>query len=168
MNISVAVEGDSSTSGDVKVYYFPSDGAITNNAQLNPANYEPIKTLSYTLSSEEKFVYFSLGSQYDRFYIAIEVDNTCFKLRGLKVSYNVCRSDPEGLVVYPDTPVGSSATTTSARCKDNAMVSSGSSLSVTCNTDGTYSGTPSCSCDGGHFESGASCHRETIMHNVCI
>ena len=165
MNISVAVEGDSSTSGDVKVHYFPSNGAITNNAQLNPANYERIKTLSYTPSSEEKIVYFSLGSQYDRFYIAIEVDNTCFKLRGLKVSYNVCRSDPEGLVVYPDTPISTSATTTDAKCKDNAIVSPGSSLSITCNPDGTYSGSPSCSCGGGHFESGQSCHREITIHD---
>ena len=163
VQITVAVEGDSSSSGSVKVHHFPSNRPITNNAQLNTANYNFIKSLSFTPSSEEKSAYFFLGSQYDRFYIAIEVEKTCFTLRGLKVSYNVCRSDPEGLVVYPDTPVGTSALTVSAKCKDNAIVSPGSSLSITCNTDGMYSGSPSCSCGGGHFESGDSCQRKIAI-----
>ena len=167
MNISVQIEGDSSTSGAIKVHYFPSNGPITTNAQLNTANYYLIESLSFTPSSEEKSATFALGSEYDRFYIAIKVENTCFILRRLKVSYNVCHSDPEGLVVFPDTPIGTSAATVSAKCTDNAMVSPGSSLTITCNTDGTFFGSPSCSCDGGHFESGESCHRETAKY-TCI
>ena len=169
INISVAVEGDSSSSGTIKVHYFPSDGPITTNAQLNTANYIFFKSVPYTPSSEEKTVTFNLASQYDRFYIAIEVENTCFTLRDLHVSYNnVCRSDPKGLVVYPDTPIGNSTTTTSAKCTDSAIVSSGSSLTITCNTDGTFSAVPSCFCGSGQFESGGNCHREIIVHDVCI
>ena len=164
MQIIVDVEGDSSSGGPIKVHYYPSNGPIASNAQLNTDNYNLIGSLSFGASTSKQSVTFSLGSQFDRFYIAIAVEDTCFYLRGLQVSFKACQSDPVGLVIYPDTPVGTSAATVSAKCKDNAIVSLGSSPSITCNTDGTFSGFPSCSCDGGHFESGESCQREITIY----
>ena len=167
MQIIVVVGGDSSSGGTIKVHYYPSNGPIASNAQLNSDNYEFIGSLFFNASVyDEKSLSFTLGSHFDRFYVAIEINYTCFTLRGLKVSFNVCQKDPEGLVVFPFTPIGSSAATVSAKCTYNAIVSPGSSLTITCNTNGTYSGSPSCSCEGGHFESGQSCQREITMHGV--
>ena len=73
VNISVIVEGSSSTSGAIKVHYFPSNRPILSGAELNTSNYTFIKSLPYTPSSEEKSLTFSLDSQYDRFYIAVKV-----------------------------------------------------------------------------------------------
>ena len=67
--------------------------------------------------------------------------------------------------MYPDTPISSSATLVLATCKDNAI---GSSLNVTCNTDGTFSGSPNCSCAGGHFESGESCYGEITWQGFLL
>ena len=166
--ITVDIQGDTSScsgcnSNAVKVYYYPSHGPIASGAQLNANNYNMIDIASFGVSTQEKSVSFSLGGQYDKFYIAIVAENTCFTLRRLLVSYEVCLMKKQGLVIYPDTPIGSSSVMTNGSCKANADVSLGGSLSITCNTDGTFSGSPSCSCVGGHFQSGEACYRE-ITH----
>ena len=166
--ITVDIQGDTLScsgckSNAVKVYYYPSDGPIANGAQLNMNNYDMINSVSFGVSTQEKSVTFSLGGEYDRFYIAIVAENVCFTLRKLLVSYKVCPTETVGLVVYPDTPIGSSSVMTNGSCKANAAAIWGDSLTITCNTDGTFSGSPSCSCVGGHFQSGEACYRE-ITH----
>ena len=160
--------GDTSScmgcSNTVKVYYYPSNGPITSGEQLNSANYILIDSPSFGATSQTKSLTFSLASQFDRFYIAIVEENSCFTLRRLRVSYAVCPMETVGLVVYPNTPIGASAVTGSASCKPNAAVSVGGSLSFTCDTDGTFSGSPSCSCVSGHFQSGESCYGE--LYNI--
>ena len=169
VTITVDIQGDretsscsSCTSNVVKVYYYPSDGAITSNAQLNTKNYNMIGSVSFGVSTQEKSVTFSLGGQYDRFYIAIVAENICFTLRRLLVSYEVCPTETVGLVIYPDTPIGTNADS-SAKCKANAGVVPGGNLNITCNADRTFSGTPSCSCLGGSFQSGEACYREFMQ-----
>ena len=58
----------------------------------------------------------------------------------------------EGLVVYPTTLASDSGSVTAtARCADNAHVSAGSSLSVSCDSDGTWSAENAvCECDEGY------------------
>ena len=101
------------------MYYYASNGPIAENAQLDTSNYIQIKDFGFGSNKEEKSGSFFLGRHFDRFYIAIkESGSGYFTLTSLKVSYNVCRSDPEGLVVYPSTPIGSAAIV-SAKCKNN-------------------------------------------------
>ena len=58
----------------------------------------------------------------------------------------------DGLVVYPTTLASDSGSVTAtARCADNAHVSAGSSLSVSCDSDGTWSAENAvCECDEGY------------------
>ena len=121
-----------------RLLYYPSDGQIANGAQLIADNYNFIASLCFGLSTEEKSVTFSLGGQYDRFYIAIVAKNTHFTLKRLLVSYEVCPTKTEGLVVYPDTPIGANAATVSAKCKANADVVPGGSLRITCKEMGLF------------------------------
>ena len=63
-----------------------------------------------------------------------------------------CPAKIEGLVHYPTTlaPVNGSMTVTT-QCADNAHIRSGSSLNVTCDSNGSWSGlTPVYTCDVGH------------------
>ena len=63
-----------------------------------------------------------------------------------------CSERSVGLVRYPTTlaPASGSVTVTT-QCADNAHVRSGSSLSVRCNSSGSWSGTtPICECDAGY------------------
>ena len=165
LEITVEIEGDVDTSmcsgctDPISVYYYPSNGPIAMGEQLKADNYVLIGVASFGSMSTWKSLNFSLGSEYDRFYIAIVAENTCFTLEKLLVSYKVCDTDPVGLVIYPDTPVGSRAVNTSASCVANADVSPGSSLNITCSTDGTYAGSPSCSCEDGYVQVGANCGR---------
>ena len=143
----------------VKLYYYPSNGPIASGDHLDTGNYILIGSAAFNIFDTHTLT-FSLGSQYDRFHIAILEENSCFNLKRLQVSYRICPTETTGLIIYPDTPIGASAETVAASCTDGADVSPGSSLSVTCNTDGTFSGSPSCSCSGGYFLSGESCHRK--------
>ena len=66
----------------------------------------------------------------------------------------VCGARSVGLVRYPATlaPVSRSVTVTT-QCADNSHIRTGSSLNVTCTSNGSWSGTtPQCECDEGHSE----------------
>ena len=156
------IEGDATGSDAIEVYYYPSDGAIARGARLDTSNYIPIGNVSFGVRSTREVVTFFLDSRFDRFYIAFVEEDSCFVLRRLRVWYSFCPTATDGLVVYPKTPVGDRALTALASCKANATVSPGSSLSITCNTNGTYSNSPDCSCIGGHIESGEACYGETV------
>ena len=61
-----------------------------------------------------------------------------------------CEAQSVGLVRYPATPApNSGSTTVTAQCADNAHRVS-SSLSVTCSSTGSWSGSPRCQCNAGY------------------
>ena len=151
------------------IYYYPSNGPVANGAQLNTSNYiyagEMVTSTALTLTSH---VTFSLSSQFDRFYIAIEAKKICIEMFHVKVSYKLCPKKNVGLVVYPSTPIGASAANTSASCKANAIVSPNTSLSIVCKTNGAFSGSPECLCAGGYFSTGKACYGENSEHAVSL
>ena len=63
-----------------------------------------------------------------------------------------CQARNVGLARYPTTlaPASGSVTVTT-QCTDNAHISNSTSLNVTCNSSGSWSGeTPQCRCDEGY------------------
>ena len=74
----------------------------------------------------------------------------------------ICPSRTEGLVTYPETPTGTSAVSVTHQCVANADRVSGGGLM--CNTDGSWSGSPSCSCVAGHILNGRNC-QGSILNN---
>ena len=61
-----------------------------------------------------------------------------------------CEAQTVGLVRYPATLApNSGSTTVTAQCADNARRVS-SSLSVTCNSTGSWFGSPRCQCNAGY------------------
>ena len=86
----------------------------------------------------------------------------------------------EGLVRYPTTLASDSGSVpATARCADNAHVSAGSSLSVSCDSDGTWSAENAvCECDegyevvknenGGEVCQGWSLQSQCVCVCVCI
>ena len=82
----------------------------------------------------------------------------------------MCKAKNEGLVYFPtvSAPVSGSVTVTT-ECADNAHVSPGSSLSVRCNSNGSWSGvTPQCHCDDGHFVTTGDDGRDTCQGTCTI
>ena len=57
-------------------------------------------------------------------------------------------------MTYPLTPAGNSAVSVTHQCKANAEVSGGG---LVCHTDGSWSGSPSCSCVPGHILNRGNC-----------
>ena len=139
------------------VYYYPSNARVANGRKLNATSFIPIASLSFGSTTTEESLTFSLEREFDSFHIAIEVENSCFTLKRLRVSYKFCSMETAGLVIYPNTPIGASAVVSSASCKANAIVSPNAFLRIVCNTNGTYSGSPNCSCVSGYFSMGGIC-----------
>ena len=73
----------------------------------------------------------------------------------------ICPSRTEGLVIYPETPTGTSAVSVTYQCMANAEVR------LMCNTDGSWSGSPSCSCIPGHILDGGNCRGEIDVNCKC-
>ena len=65
--------------------------------------------------------------------------------------------------MYPETPTGTSAVSVTHQCIANAEVSGGGLM---CNTDGSWSGSPSCSCVSGHILDGGNC-QGSIIQSYC-
>ena len=68
--------------------------------------------------------------------------------------HDVCEAKSEGLVHYPTTlaPVSGSVTAT-VQCADNANTTNTTTLQVTCNQNGSWSGpTPNCYCTEEYYE----------------
>ena len=62
-----------------------------------------------------------------------------------------CEAQSVGLVRYPATLApNSGSTTVFAQCADNARRVGSSSLSVTCSSTGSWSGSPQCQCNDGY------------------
>ena len=62
---------------------------------------------------------------------------------------DVCPAQSVGLVHYPAAPAPSSGSqTVTTQCADNASPTTG--LSVTCRSDGSWSGNPQCQCNSGY------------------
>ena len=148
----------------------PSDGPVATNEQLNTANYVEFGATQLTLASETYSYSFGLDEMYDRFYVAVVDDGYCVTLRRLAVFYSVCitgETDPQ--VVYPVVPVGVTEVLATASCAETFQLSPGSSLSITCNTNGMFSGSPDCStCIGGYFMRNGGCFGKLDLHLTFI
>ena len=74
----------------------------------------------------------------------------CIKKLSLLADPEFCEAQSVGLVHYPATlALDSGSTTVTAQCADNARRVS-SSLSVTCSSTGSWSGSPRCQCNDGY------------------
>ena len=88
----------------------------------------------------------------------------------LHTDCDVCEAKSEGLVRYPTTlaPVNGSVTVTT-QCADNAHVNNGSSLNVSCESDGTWSVTNAlCECDEGYEVGNNDNGRETCQGRLLL
>ena len=77
----------------------------------------------------------------------------------------ICPSRTEGLVIYPETPTGTSAVSVTHQCTANADVNG---VGLMCNTDGSWSGSPSCSCAPGHILNGGNCQGNFVLIIDCV
>ena len=159
------VDSQTCSSGTAGVYYYPSNGEAAGNERTNTDNYVSIVTTSLTITPKTHSFSFGLDANYDRFYIAVVDQGYCVTLRKLHVFYNTCIAETTSKnVVYPSIPVGDTTVPATASCSGSFAPSPGSSLDITCNPDGTFSGSPDCSiCQGGHFMSSGQCLRKTWL-----
>ena len=130
------------------LYYYPSASEPSSSSKQNTANYIHIGDVTATNGAEQtESLSFNLGSQFGGFFLAFRDQDSCAGISRVKVYRGTCPQRTEGLVIYPETPAGTVAVSVTHQCAANANVS-GSGLM--CNPDGSWSGSPSCSCVPGY------------------
>ena len=161
--MQTCLDSQTCSKGDVGIFYFPSNGPIGANEQLTTTNYALAGSTALTISANSVLTFsFNLDATYDRFYVAVVDRGYCVVLRELRVFYSTCAAETVDNVVYPSTPIGGAGVSATASCSGEFAPSLGSSLSITCNPDGSFSGTPNCSsCIGGHFMFNGQCLGES-------
>ena len=97
---------------------------------------------------------FVLSEGQNGFYIAIQDPGACVIIRRLVVYRKRCPTRQVGLVLYPETPAPLTHVSVEANCVSNAA---GTGLTLMCNSEGVWSGTPQCQCNPGYRTEGSSC-----------
>ena len=149
------------------LYYYPSASEPSTSSKQNTSNYMHIGDVVSTNGDERttSFV-FGLDSHSTGFYLAFQDQDSCASINRVQVyrENRVCPQRKEGLVTYPETPTSAIAVSVAHQCADNAVVSGGV---LVCNPDGTWSGSPLCSCAPGYRLDQSTC-KGTIRYCVCV
>ena len=100
---------------------------------------------------------FTLQPSQTGFYIAFKDNGTCFGISRVQVYRDNCKSQQNGLVLYPDAPAPvSDSVNINIQCVDNAVVSG--SARVTCGSDGRWGPqNPVCQCHLGYEDRRTEC-----------
>ena len=138
------------------LYYYPSASEPSSSSKQNTANYIHIGDVTTTNTDEQiESFSFNLGSQFGGFYLAFRDQDSCASVNRVQVYRDsICPQRTEGLVRYPETPTGTTAVSVTHQCAANAHVSGGGLM---CNPDGSWSGSPSCSCVSGYRVVATTC-----------
>ena len=84
------------------------------------------------------------------FYIGIRATGTCINIQRLQIYYNEFMPDVDPPVVCPRTGLPPQGTSASVTCSCLANSVATSDLQLTCHSDGTCTGNPTCQCQGGY------------------
>ena len=96
---------------------------------------------------------FTLSPQERGFYLAVQDNSSCIFLSHMVVYRNECQEKREGLVLYPTfASPDEGSRPVIAQCVENAERVPSSSLAVSCQSNGTWVGTPECRCKAGYRE----------------
>ena len=130
-----------------KINYYKTNSPQNQSNYQDTDKYTHLATLS---ASNTNFTStFTLTPSEDGFYLAFQDEGTCIELVQVIVYQLRCPPQQVGLVSYPDTPSPlTGQVEVQGSCKDGAHPEG--SLTLMCNSDGTWSGSPACSCDVGY------------------
>ena len=146
-----------------RLHFYPS--ASNPGSSSGISNYIHIGNVDPSTNSLQTSTFtFNLASQYSGFYLGFQDQDSCGTVERVQVYRTICPSRTEGLVMYPETPTGTSVVSVTHQCIANAEVSGGGLM---CNTDGSWSGSPSCSCVSGHILDGGNCQGEIDIDMYC-
>ena len=149
----------------IRLHYFPRGSIPAAGRIIGTNNYIHIGDVDTSANSLQTSTFtFNLASQYSGFYLGFQDQDSCGTVERVQVYRTICPSHTEGLVIYPETPTGTSAVSVTHQCIANAEVSGGGLM---CNTDGSWSGSPSCSCVSGYILNGGNC-QGSIIQSYCI
>ena len=147
----------------VNMYLYERNGNDDKEAR-NPVNYKTgvkhIKLpVGFSQQVYETFFNFTPSGNTNGFYLGVKDTGTCINLQRLQVYYIGLQPVVDHPVVCPEVgrpPQGSTVPVTCS-CPGNSTVAPGSSLQLTCFSDGTCDSIPSCHCNEGYREMTGAC-----------
>jgi len=126
----------------------------TNNYQLIRRVQQPngFAQRSYQTS----FTFIPSGNS-NGFYIGFKDTGTCVNIQRIQIYYNKFIPVAPSPVICPETGLPPAGTTASVTCSCPANSVANSSLQMTCHSDGTCTGNPTCPCNEGYQKLPGEC-----------
>jgi len=84
------------------------------------------------------------------FYLGFKDTGTCVNIQRIQIYYNKFTPVAPSPVICPETGLPPAGTTASVTCSCPANSVATSSFQMTCRSDGTCTGNPTCQCQGGY------------------
>ena len=145
----------------VDMYHYERNGTDLAAART-PRNYRQLMLIEPNglgQAVNQITIPFIPSGNFNGFYIGVRSNGTCASIRRLQVYYNPFQPPAPDLVICPETGLPPQGTTIQVKCSCPAnSVRTSSSLTLTCSSDGTCTGNPSCQCLEGYGFQGAECN----------
>ena len=146
----------------VDMYRYERDG-VDATAARNTTNYQFVRRIEQPSGfSQQQYAAsfnFTPSGNTNGFYLGFRDTGTCLNILRLQVYYIIICPVVDPPVVCPKVgqPRQGSTVQVSCSCPANSIVTPGSSLQLTCHSDGTCDGNPSCQCNEGYREVTGGC-----------
>ena len=132
-------------------------------AARDTSNYQRVRRIEQPIDfSQQQYaesLSFTPSGNTNGFYLGVRDNGTCVNIIRLQVYYIIICPVVDPPVVCPKVgrpPQGRTVPVTCS-CPGNSIVTPGSSLQLTCHSDGTCTGNPSCQCNEGYREIPGRC-----------
>ena len=136
----------------------------TSNYQLVQRIQQPNGFAQRTYQTS--FTFIPSGS-FNGFYIGFKDTGTCVNIQRIQIYYNKFIPVAPSPVICPETGLPPAGTTASVTCSCPANSNPTSSLQMTCHSDGTCTGNPTCQCNEGYQTLSGQCRGANIFCLIC-
>ena len=135
--------------GRFNIHNYKVDSPQSRSTYRDTRRYSLIGTADTRFIRTTETFEFTLSASERGFYLAFRDEGTCGTINRVIVYRQRCPAQQIGLVVYPEIPSPASGTVEAeASCVENAHAVS--DLGLMCDSEGTWTGSPLCSCDAGY------------------
>ena len=146
----------------VDMYRYERNGTDRAAARTTSNYGQPIRRIQPNglgqAVNQISFTFIPSGN-FNGFYIGVRATGTCASIRRLQVYYNTFQPIAPSPVICHETGLPPQGTTIQVTCSCPAnSVRTSSNLQLTCSSDGTCTGNPSCQCLEGYGFQGAECN----------
>ena len=150
----------------IDMYRYERNGR-NDSAATTTSNYQFIRRIQQPNGFAQRayqtsFTFIPSGNS-NGFYLGFKDTGTCVNIHHIQIYYNKFTPVALSPVICPETGLPPAGTTASVTCSCPANSVATSSLQMTCRSDGTCTGNPTCQCNEGYQKLSGQCRGANIF-----